>query len=350
MNKVQQENIIRQWEQYYQDRNVPTETREVFMAYVRRLVSRNVPIIFDGEHLSMLLGIKYSFLKKIVYDTSCFYHSFLIPKHSGGKREISAPCNPMKQIQRWISVNILRNVALLENAHAFRKNRSILTNIKPHLQQDYLLKIDLKDFFPSIKIEYVVRVFLEIGYTREVSYYLGRLCCKDGCLPQGAPTSPMLCNIVSRYMDSRLSRLAAKNECVYTRYADDIAISGSHISEPFVKLVEKIIQSCGFEINKDKEHLYGPHGKKILTGISLATGVPKLPKSYKRKLRQELYYIETFGIDEHLERTDKHSPYYMKSIIGKLNYWHFVEPDNQQAIMALVRLQSQYMSRLRDNP
>lgn len=340
MNKQQQENIINSWQSYYENRNIAPETIEVYMKYVRQMVWQNMPVIFDLEHLSGLLGVKQSFLKKIVYDTSKFYHTFEIPKRSGGKRTISAPCVPMREIQRWIYKNILRNVSLSGNAHAFRKKRSILTNIQPHLQQPYLLKIDLKDFFPSIKTAYVVRVFREIGYTKEVSYYLARLCCCSDCLPQGASTSPVLCNIVSRFMDSRLSKLAEKLHLSYTRYADDIAFAGEHINGLFVQNVETIIRDCGFNVNPEKVHLYGPRGKKILTGISLSTGVAKLPKSYKRKLIQELYYIEHLGIDAHMERIENHSPYYMKSILGKVNYWLMIEPQNVKALRAKEMLKT----------
>lgn len=340
VNKAQQAHIITEWRTYYEDRGIPQDVSQKYMAYVERLVNKGMPVIFDLEHLGMLMNVKVPYLKQVINDTTYYYHEFEILKRSGGMRHILAPNATVKQMQLWIYKNILRNVALHKNAHAFRRNCSIVTNAKEHLNQKYLYKLDLKDFFTTIKINQVVSVFKEIGYTKRVSYYLAALCCYEGYLPQGAPTSPALSNIVCRSLDNRLTKLAEKCGYKYTRYADDIAFSGEFISQSFGFTVLAILQQCGFMINLQKVHLYGEYGKKILTGIRISSDHLQLPKEYKRKLRQELYYIQKYGIDEHMQQTQNNSPYFFKSTYGKVCFWLMIEPDNEKAKEAKAYLQS----------
>ena len=157
-------------------------------------------------------------------------------------------------------------------AHGFCPKKSIVTNARVHVSNKYLLKLDLKDFFPSITQNQVINVFRSLGYSNHVAFYLGSICCVDGHLPQGAPTSPALSNIIAHHLDNRLLGVAKKMGYKYTRYADDLAFSGDLIKPVFVQYVVRIISECHFIVNASKVKLYKGNGAKILTGVSLANG------------------------------------------------------------------------------
>lgn len=178
--------------------------------------------------------------------------------------------------------------------------------------------------------------FKELGYTNKVSYYLSAICCYGDVLPQGAPSSPALSNIIGRTLDKRLFAFARKNNLKYTRYADDITFSGEKIPVKFINYVTTIIQSCGFSLNTKKTILQQQqNSKRIITGISISDSTIKVPREYKRKLKQEIHCIRKFGISSHIRRKKIKSPDYLLSIIGKIRFWLFVEPDNKFARKAL---------------
>lgn len=157
------------------------------------------------------------------------YCVFMIPKNKTGSREISAPITPIKIIQRKLN-QVLQTVYKPSNAvHGYIKgiNRGIISNAKPHVKAGVVLNIDLKDFFPYINFGRVQGLFKHAPYNfnDEVSKTLAKICCYKQSLPQGAPTSPIISNMICSRMDRQLSKLARDNDCIYTRYADDITFS-----------------------------------------------------------------------------------------------------------------------------
>ena len=317
------------WQQHYEQSGIEAQLIVVYMGYVDKLLIQNFPPIFDLSHLCLLLGVNREYLCSVINAPEHHYRHFSIKKRSGGLREITTPHYSLKKIQRWILDNILANVKVHRCAHGFRPNKSIITNVKIHVDQNDLLKIDLKDFFPSIGKNMVVSVFQELGYTKDIAYYLASICCYEGALPQGAPTSPALCNIVSRSMDNRLYKLARKFEFKYTRYADDIGFSGNHIEPVFIGYVNKIINECGFHTNEKKQRLYHSKGNKILTGISLSNGEMRLPRKTRRDWEKDFFYINKYGLESHILKNDIHNIHYLQTLKGRLDFWRMVEPDNQ---------------------
>lgn len=316
------------WQQHYEQSGIEAHLIAVYMEYVDKLLSQDLPPIFDLTHLCSLLGVNREYLCSVIHAPEHHYRNFSIKKHSGGLREITAPHYSLKQVQCWILDNILSYVKVHRCAHGFRSQRSIITNVKIHVGQDDLLKIDLKDFFPSIGKNMVVNVFQELGYTKDVAFYLASICCYEGVLPQGAPTSPALCNIVSRSMDNRLYKLARKFDYKYTRYADDIGFSGNHIEPVFIGYVNKIIVDCGFQTNEKKQRLYHSKGNKILTGISLSNGEMRLPRKKRRDWEKEFFYINKYGLESHILKNDIHNIHYLQTLKGRLAFWKMVEPEN----------------------
>lgn len=297
-----------------------------------------LPFIIDFTHLSLLLGINKKTLSTIIYSPEKYYRSFKISKRNGSEREISSPYPVLRYIQRWILRNILENILVNENATGFIKNKSILDNIKPHLNQECVLKIDLKDFFPNIKFTRIMAIFKVCGYTNKVSFYLARLCSCNGSLPQGASTSPYLANIVAKKLDSRLYCFAKYFSLAYTRYADDIAFSGETLPWKLQSYIYKIIEEEGFIINENKTKLLKGNSKKIITGISVNTISPKVPRSYKRQLRHESFIMLKLTKEQYISTIFCEDPVKVERLIGKFYYWKYIENDNLFVTETLKKL------------
>ena len=295
-----------------------------------------------------LLGVEVNRLEEILNNVSGHYQEFWMKKRSGGYRMISAPDNHLHAIQSTIYSRILSSVTIVHPAAVgFRCGRSVVDNAAPHLGKRYVLKMDIHDFFGSIRSPRVRQTFKKIGYPENVSKVLGALCCLHRHLPQGAPTSPALSNIVGYEMDRKLAALAAEYGVTYTRYADDLTFSGDVFpKEQIIPQVKRIIRDEKFEPNHKKTHFMNQSSRKIITGVSVASGVKlTIPKSKKREIRKNVYFILTKGLAEHQRRIGSHDPAYLKRLIGMLCYWRAIEPDNTYAsdsIAALKRLEKGY--------
>lgn len=294
-----------------------------------------------------LLGVEVNRLEEILNNVSGHYQEFWMRKRSGGYRMISAPDKDLQAIQSTIYSRILSSVTIVHPAAVgFRCGRSVVDNAAPHLGKRYVLKMDIHDFFGSIRSPRVRQTFKKIGYPENVSKVLGALCCLHRHLPQGAPTSPALSNIVGYEMDRKLAALAAEYGLT-TRYADDLTFSGDVFpKEQIIPQVKRIIRDEKFEPNHKKTHFMNQSSRKIITGVSVASGVKlTIPKSKKREIRKNVYFILTKGLAEHQRRIGSHDPAYLKRLIGMLCYWRAIEPDNTYAsdsIAALKRLEKGY--------
>ena len=295
-----------------------------------------------------LLGVEVNRLEEILNNVSGHYQEFWMRKRSGGYRMISAPDKDLQAIQSTIYSRILSSVTIVHPAAVgFRCGRSVVDNAAPHLGKRYVLKMDIHDFFGSIRSPRVRQTFKKIGYPENVSKVLGALCCLHRHLPQGAPTSPALSDIVGYEMDRKLAALAAEYGLTYTRYADDLTFSGDVFpKEQIIPQVKRIIRDEKFEPNHKKTHFMNQSSRKIITGVSVASGVKlTIPKSKKREIRKNVYFILTKGLAEHQRRIGSHDPAYLKRLIGMLCYWRAIEPDNTYAsdsIAALKRLEKGY--------
>lgn len=332
MNKKEVAKIIDNWKSAYSRRGVTAANTDKYLKYAENLISKDLPPIIDLNHFSLLLGIDYFVLLRIIHDSTSFYREFSIPKRSGGKRTIRAPYASLAFIQRWIYKNILSIQKTQFCAHGFVKNHSILTNASQHKNCKMLLKMDIKDFFGSIPQHYIINYFhKELGFFNDVAYFLSCICCLEGVLPQGAPTSPALSNLICTSLDRRLYRLAKCFNMRYTRYADDMAFSGEYIPVTFIRYVKEIVEDCSLEINDDKTRLYRNGGSKVIAGVSLSTGIPRIPRDYRRTLRQELNYVDKYGIRGHMRHNKIKKANYLESLRGKVAYWLSIEPWNEYA-------------------
>ena len=287
-------------------------------AYSSALLSHDLPVLFDARHVDKVLH-----LHEINPEA---YHTFTIPQ-VGKLRTITAPGRPLKQRQRWILQEILSKVDSSEYAHGFEPERSIKTNALLHANSQYVLCMDIKDFFPSILYDSIVNVFRSIGYSPSASLSLADLCSYHKVLPQGAPTSPKLANIIFKPLDEKLAAIAKEENAIYSRYADDLTFSGDHDLKCIIDRVSQLLEGFGFRLNEEKIHSYGPNFPKRITGLVVQNGTVRVPKHFKRTLRQEIHYCLKYGVLTHLENTKSvRFINYREHLYGKAYFINMVEP------------------------
>lgn len=300
---------------------------EVCKNYAEQLLSNDLPVIFDVLHLSKLIGTTVEFIHTLVFAQNLYYREAHIPKKNGDVRILNIPALELKYIQRWILDNILSKLKVSEFATGFCNNRSIVDNARYHVNKDCVINIDIKDFFPSISFERVFRVFAYYGYTKEVSYFLAKLCTYEDELPQGSPASPILSNIVNLKLDARLSALAKTYNASYSRYADDITFSGNCGIKKIISISQNILNDEGYEVNKSKTRIAYRHQRQEVTGIIVNGDKLRVRKKYKRELNKEIYYCTKFGVKHHIEKTHNTKAFYKEHLYGKAYFINMVEPD-----------------------
>lgn len=263
------------------------------------------------------------------------YVEFEIAKATGGTRKICAPRARLKEVQRIILREILSKIPTHDACHGFVPGRSTMTNAAPHQGATVIVKMDLQDFFPSIHYRRVRGFFEYCGYSAEVATTLAGLCTHravlgakrvgwPGLLPQGAPTSPALANLISTRLDKRLTGLCKKVSARYTRYADDLTFS--FVSEPenlgrFLWWVDQICSQEGFNENLRKRRVLRPNNQQRVTGIVVNSGL-SVPRKARRQFRATLENCRRHGVASQAQgRAD--FPDYLR---GFAAYVHMVQP------------------------
>ncbi len=273
------------------------------------------------------------------------YKTFEIPKNLGGTRTISAPVTTLKIIQRKLN-QVLQGIYKPRNAvHSYIHHKSILSNVSKHSPNVLIFNIDLKDFFPSIHLGRVIGLFKHSPLNCDpiVAKTLAQICCFNRALPQGAPTSPIISNMICAKMDKELSQLARKYDCNYTRYADDITFSTEDsFPTAIVKFntdgqlevgdeLKEIISTNSFEINRDKVTLRNKDRRQIVTGLVI-NEFPNVRREYVRKIRAMLHAWEKFGLEAaeteflnryynpRLRNPLRQPPSFKRVVKGKIDY------------------------------
>lgn len=268
------------------------------------------------------------------------YNDFQIPKRSGGTRQIKAPISPLKIIQRKLN-QVLQAVYQTKNCnHGFVKNKNVLTNAKEHLRKRFVLNIDLENFFPSINFGRVRGMFMSRPYNLnpQVATILAQICCYENQLPQGAPTSPVISNMICAKLDDNLLKLARQHRCIYTRYADDITFSTyqSKFPEGLAKYnssgqleigsdLANVIAQNGFTPNSNKIFLQTPARRQRVTGITV-NKIANVNRKYLNQIRAMLHAWEKYGLkaaeDEFRKKYDQNGKY---SAIRKASFPYIVK-------------------------
>ncbi|MGC7903480.1 reverse transcriptase family protein [Vibrio anguillarum] len=312
--------------------------------------SKRKPVIFTLAHLANCTDTQYSDLYAFVSRKGYFsesephYRTFSIKKRSGGNRIIHVPHPVLKIAQSWIARHILDDGDVHDCAKAYKSGESIIDNASPHCESEWLLKLDICDFFHNISERQVYYVFRKMQYSSLLSLELARLCTKIidkrpnhrwnnnpknykikeyssdrvGSLPQGAPTSPSLSNIICKDLDETLFMLALESNACYTRYADDLTFSFNNTTRKdivnFKRKVSNELIKYGFKINAKKTRIVAPGARKIVTGLIVNGPVPTIPRELKDKIKADLYYCKKFGVANHCIKNK------YQSIIGFSNH------------------------------
>lgn len=291
-----------------------TETNEAL------LKKNKLPVFKSLTDLSRSMELELSTLRYLLFQRNVsrqtHYYNFEIPKKSGGTRKISAPKRRMKALQLWVLNNVLNCIPIGEQAHGFIKQRSIVTNAQPHLQQDIVINIDLKDFFPSIDYKRVKGLFHKLGYSEQMATIFALICTQaetekaemDGVtyyvqkgkriLPQGSPASPAISNLIAYKLDKKVKGLADKLGFAYTRYADDLSFSTTKENEKniasLLHFINEIIESEGLTINPEKTHIMRSGAQQKVTGIVVNQKL-NVERKQLRIFRALLHNIEVNG-------------------------------------------------------
>ncbi len=268
------------------------------------------PELASEADLLTHLGVSQTELKKIWWFRHRMYHDFNIAKGNGKLRVINAPNDRLKYLQRKIADLLVTMYRIRNPVHGFVTGKSVKTNAASHLNGKFLLNIDLKDFFPAITENRVEGLFRSLGIDVRVSEILARICCNNGRLPQGAPSSPIISNMVCFRMDKKLLAVAKAARCIYTRYADDISFSSYRplsglfeaVLPPTGKVspellspdLKRAIEGNGFQIHPEKAHYADQHSRRTVTGVRINEGL-NVDRRFVRNLRATLRSVETLG-------------------------------------------------------
>ncbi|MBE9029949.1 RNA-directed DNA polymerase [filamentous cyanobacterium LEGE 11480] len=326
---------------------------------VERLQRHNLPELGTAAAIAAAMGISVGELRWLAFSrrTSQVSHyiRFRIPKKTGGERLISAPAPRLKKAQYWIEANILQLIEIHDAAHGFCRQRSIVTNAQPHVGADIVTNLDLQDFFPSVSYRRVKGMFRALGYSEAAATIFALICTEpevemveldgrtyyvaqsDRRLPQGAPTSPSITNILCHRLDRRLTGLAQEFDYAYTRYADDLTFSASGAATEQVgrllRQVTQIVSHEGFQVHPQKTRVLRKSRQQEVTGIVVNDKLNVDRKTLKR-FRATLYQIEQDGL---AGKVWGHSADLMGAIEGFANYVYMVNPDKGSHFLAQIK-------------
>ena len=323
-----------------------------------RLQRHGLEHIGDIAALAKAMGISISLLRFLAFDRrtsrTTHYTRFAVRKKTGGERTISAPMPRLKRAQRWILDNLLAPIELSDCAHGFRPNRSIVTNAEPHVGARVVINMDLEDFFPTVGFPRIRGVFRKLGFSESVATVLALICSEsevseveidemnyfvargERFLPQGAPTSPAITNLICRGMDARLAANAEKLGFTYTRYADDLTFSSHDEKADVGKMIRRVNYIAGqedFRVHPNKTRVLRASKRLEVTGLTVNEKV-SVSRKELRRFRATLFQIEKDGPQG---KRWGNSPDVISAIEGYANFVAMVDAEKGRAFQAQVR-------------
>lgn len=277
----------------------------------REEIKELFPKLQTRHDVARILEIKESSLRYFLFKRrpENMYRTFSIKKRNGSDRQISAPQKELKAIQRKLAYILSCVYEPKICAYGFIEGKSIVGNASQHTKRALVLNIDLKDFFSQIHFGRVRGMLMKPPYSigEEAATTIAQIACLNGKLPQGAPSSPIITNMICVPLDNALMRLAKRTGCVYTRYADDITIS------TYKKAFDKgivfydddeirigntlagILEKHNFCVNPEKVTIREHSKRQEVTGLTVNV-FPNLRRSCIRNLRAILHHCDAQGI------------------------------------------------------
>ncbi len=313
-----------------------------------------LPFIYDTYQLADFLHIRRKTLFELTRKPEHHYYPVRIPKKNGGYRTLNVPTGALKECQRVILKQILSRFTPSRYATAYRPGIGICANASPHTGKRYLLKLDLADFFASIRFSQVYStLFNTRWFPCQIGVMLTSLCCYQEALPQGAPTSPAISNMVMKNFDEALGSWCEKRQITYTRYCDDMTFSADQPLYTVLQKVRSMLKDTTYELNESKTRFITATRRQSVTGLTVNQKVT-VARDYKRDLRQEVHYVLRYGPFDTLNHTQKQAPLYeghpsyckyLDILIGKVRFVLSVEPENRwfrEALEGLLEMQHRY--------
>lgn len=277
-------------------------------------------------------------MNKILYGISnnidLNYEEIIIKKKNKNLRYLNEPSPILKSIQKRILKNVLEEKMISKNAYAYKKGLSTVLNAKNHVGCKVILKLDIENFFDNINFYKVYNsCFNENLYPKKLGMLLTNLCVYNDILPQGSPTSGYISNIVLRNFDCNIDAYCKDKNINYTRYSDDMTFSGDFDIRKLIKYVNELLYKEGFKLNKSKIKVVLNTTRQQVTGIVVNEKI-NLSKNYKRKIRQEVYYVLKYGVKSHIKKRNINLSCnkYLSVLLGKINYVLTVNPNDKEFI------------------
>lgn len=282
-----------------------------------------------------MLSNNYTSRKKRCGSTYENYHTVIIHHGRGHKnRKLSVPNAFLKMVQRRILEEYLYQLEVSAYSTAYCKGKSLLDNASPHIGKECVLKLDISHFFDSIDDDTVYLVMKRLGLSVAATALLTHLCTYKTRLPQGAPTSPYIANLVMKQFDEKLGNWCSKHNINYTRYSDDMTFSGDKSdirSANVVGKVRRMLYRMGFTLNDKKTVFISSSQQQRVTGV-VVNEKTALSRSQRRALRQEVYYCQKYGVSDSIKRKglDISPDRYLHSMLGRISFALQIEPDNSE--------------------
>jgi RNA-directed DNA polymerase len=354
-------------EKVYRARGEKVEVSQEIMAasllQAQRVEADGLVAVLTLNHLAYQTGASYSFLRDIVERTSDPYRDLSIRRRNGRKmREISIPDPVLMEVQRWILREILVKLPVHHSSYAYSEGRSILCCAEKHLGARWLVKLDIRDFFTSITEAQAYSIFRGAGYQPLISLELARICTRYaghveyvdekryratphyaritayekpllGFLPQGAPTSGALANLVAHALDVKLTSLANDYGCVYTRYADDLTFSSieDFTRDGALKVVRAargVIRSERFVMHEQKTSIIPPGARKLVLGLLVDGDKVRMSRKLRVRIASHIRGVELFGLSQHVAHVRFSSiDGLVRHVSGLLAFAHDIEPE-----------------------
>lgn len=278
------------------------------------------------------LGFSGKALYSVSNHVNKHYRPVKIPKDNGEFRQLYVPDEFLKSIQRNINEKLLSLEEISPYATAYRPGGSTKVNAHPHIGKPILLKLDIRHFFDHLIYPVVKeKAFPKERYSEQNRVLLSLLCVYMDSLPQGAPTSPTISNIIMRDFDNTIGLWCSNNKIAYTRYCDDMTFSGDFDPRLVIQFVKSELKKLGLFLNDQKTVVVHKGQKHSVTGIVVNEKL-SAPYEYKKKIRQEMYYCMKFGVKSHLDscRSSESPEKYVFGLLGRINYVLSIEPKNEQ--------------------
>lgn len=322
------------------------------VAYAIGVAPKTLTYLLKVDKVVMAKGNKkvnkYNFVKNSLYqDVSVkidikeqqakdgMYKEMRIPKKTPGEFRILHDPHPLlKYVQRQLLERILTKLPLPEYVTGFMKDVSITDTAKVHVDKEVVCCVDIANFFPSIKQRMIQDMFMSMGWPMNVSRIMSELCTYHNFVPQGAPTSPTISNLIGHHrFDKSVKALADQNGFIYTRYADDLVFSTDrtdtkHTGEVdyFLNKVEEVIRNSGFKVSTDKTKIMRHGSAQMVLGQSVRNETPTLPGKKYRLLKAIVFNSLHHGLESQAKRSKTDVNSFVRSIKGHLNFLRNVDP------------------------